>query len=994
MKSFNTLVAGIFLWLLPAGASGQILPFHFYTTKDGLLSNRITGVSQDPSGYLWVATFEGLSVFDGQTFRNFTSSEGLSTSVVWCVEASSASPGTIWLGPDEGGLTRFRDGKFTTMHLSASRDMDVLNSIDEDPDGTIWCVTGGSVNVVRGDSVTSVLVSTPKLGFSNIIHSSDGTHWVARDHTLFEFTREGRQSDSVVFDIAPDVVVSSLFADADTTLWACTSDGTIFHLRHRTIVGTRHLLDGDGISSCLVDRQGNLWLGRTRGISKVARNTFETDPIQNLGPSNGLPVDLMLPLLVDHEGDIWGSTWNHGLFKLADQKLLFFPAPPGETVHSLVMDSTDHGWLLLDRSIMQVWNDASGWHSAAHSLPYVDPKLGAQYMIRSGDTIAVSYLSRQVSLHRIVRHASGASELRFAGWCKTLLTLPGLGNFPIAADSLGRVWYSLESEYVALLDFRTSSVVKMLKHPDDMPFSGIRAITVDRERNLWFGGFENGLAVLPHGDWAHEKLRVFTKNDGLPDDKIRSLFADDSMNLWIGTRHGGLSVYRNGRFRTLTEREGLLSNTIWSIVQTKDRDIWLGTSLGVMSLNPERPEELSTLDETRGYECVRCEVDRHDRIWVMAIEGIFICDDRTRHWTAPPPPVFVSRVSVNGNEVGVHTRGEFSHDQNNVAIEYIGISLRDEGSVRYQYMLEGVDQTWSNVTAQRQVTYAALNPGTYTFRVEAFNGQRMKSASPASYTFTIAPPYWRRWWFIMTANGVVLGAIALTAIRRVRTFRRERRMQQEFSRRLLSSQEEERKRIAAELHDSIGQDLTLIKNHSVLGLNNLPTGSPAAAHLQEIDAISSQTMQDVRRISHNLRPYQIDRLGITRAIRALVDGFAESSGIRCAADLDPIDGLLGSNGEISVYRIMQEVFSNIGRHSRATSVEVRVRKEEGGTISIEIADDGRGMPASEGAARGEHAGLGLESIAERVQLLGGAHTISSGPGSGTRFIIRVPYGQT
>lgn len=984
-------MTGLTLVLFPTYAAGQILPFHFYTTKDGLLSNRVTGISQDPSGYLWVSTFEGLSVFDGQTFRNFTATESLSTSVVWSVCASAAAPGTIWLGTDEGGLTRYRDGAFSTLHLSDSLRRDVITSINEDPDGTLWCVTNASLDIVRGNSVTSVILRTPSANFSNIVRTPDGAHWLAIDRTLYSFSPQGRQTGAMVLPAGDSAALDNLFADADTTLWACGTDGSMFHCRGGGILGSRRVVSRDALIACLDDRQGTLWIGTASALLKITKSRFDTDPFQRLSSSSGMPVDMVSPVLMDREGDLWGATWNHGLFNLSEQSTVLIPAPPGAILRSLVIDASDHGWLLLDRSIVEIWSDASGWRSVTHSLTSAGANPSAQFLIPSGEEMVVSYQDGRIGRYRIVPHPPEASEFRLVGWFRKAAGLPGPGRFPVAVDSLGRIWYSLESDYAALVDLRNGTVDKVLHQPEDMPFSGIRAMAVDRRGNLWIGGFDHGLGMLPRGDWSHESIRVFTKKDGLPDEGIRTLLADDDLNLWIGTRRGGLAVYRDGRFTTFTQRNGLLSNTIWSVRQTKDKRLWLGTSLGLMWINPARPGEMSVINETRGYECERCEIDGRGRVWAMTSEGVFVCDYLRRSPIATPPPAYISRISVNGSVVDMGTRHGFPHDENNFTIEYIGISLRNEGDVRYHYLLEGTDRDWSPLTNQRQVTYATLSPGTYTILVEAFNADGVKSAAPASYTFTVGLPYWRRWWFIMLSNAAVLGAIAYAATRRVRILRKERRLQQEFSRRLLSSQEDERKRIAAELHDSIGQDLTLIKNHSVLALNTIAENSDARAHLQEIDSISSETMRAVRRISHNLRPYQIDRLGITRALRSLIEGFAQSSPSACTVDIDPIDGLLGSNGEINVYRIAQEILTNVARHAKATSVDVRIRREENASILLLFTDNGQGLPDGAGARGSRQPGLGLESIAERVQILGGTYTISSTPQLGTRIQIRIPY---
>jgi signal transduction histidine kinase len=220
--------------------------------------------------------------------------------------------------------------------------------------------------------------------------------------------------------------------------------------------------------------------------------------------------------------------------------------------------------------------------------------------------------------------------------------------------------------------------------------------------------------------------------------------------------------------------------------------------------------------------------------------------------------------------------------------------------------------------------------------------------------------------------------------------RREREAQEQFARELIDSQERERQRIAAELHDSVGQNLLIIKNRAELALGGCEPGSPAAAELESIAEVSAQTIEEVREISFNLRPYQLDRLGLTKAIGSMVRRLKESFNIDIEPDVAPIDGLLPKDAEIALYRIVQEGMNNIVKHAGAARVMLRIERTDG-AIVLRIQDNGRGFspePGPHSVADGQ--GFGLRSIAERVRLLGGTHSLKSIPGEGTLLSCIVP----
>ena len=263
------------------------------------------------------------------------------------------------------------------------------------------------------------------------------------------------------------------------------------------------------------------------------------------------------------------------------------------------------------------------------------------------------------------------------------------------------------------------------------------------------------------------------------------------------------------------------------------------------------------------------------------------------------------------------------------------------------------------------------------------------------------PYWWQTSWFRW--GSVVLGIAVVGFVFRARIsqLKRRRARQDAFARRLIESQEAERKRIAGELHDGIGQTLLVIRNRALLGLRDgggeesrgdSGGGSGSASRLlrqmNEISDAAGEGIEEVRKVAYGLRPYQLDRLGLKRALEAVIEQAAAASGVPIAATIGEVDGAFAKDDEINVYRIVQEGVSNLVHHARARSGRVlaAVRPRE---VEITIEDDGAGFDPGALAAAGG-GGLGLSGITERARILGGKSVIRSSPGQGTTVTVLLP----
>jgi signal transduction histidine kinase len=208
-----------------------------------------------------------------------------------------------------------------------------------------------------------------------------------------------------------------------------------------------------------------------------------------------------------------------------------------------------------------------------------------------------------------------------------------------------------------------------------------------------------------------------------------------------------------------------------------------------------------------------------------------------------------------------------------------------------------------------------------------------------------------------------------------------------FARSLMDTMEADRKRIASELHDSLGQELLIIKNQALLALDDLKLKANVRERLEEISQTASHAIEEIREIAYDLRPYQIDRLGLTKALESLVKRVAKTAPMTLTADIDPIDHVVPEDVEIHVYRIIQECINNIVKHSNATQARIALKRWHE-RINIDVEDNGTGFTSSPRGSAGER-GLGLQGIAERTRLIGGAMRIESNPGNGTRILITI-----
>jgi len=244
------------------------------------------------------------------------------------------------------------------------------------------------------------------------------------------------------------------------------------------------------------------------------------------------------------------------------------------------------------------------------------------------------------------------------------------------------------------------------------------------------------------------------------------------------------------------------------------------------------------------------------------------------------------------------------------------------------------------------------------------------------------------------ARGEITGIVGvsrdITAHKQMEETLRENLVHQTVARQLIDSQEQERQRIAGELHDDLGQNLLIVKNQLLLALRAATTSRDPRKDIELALGLVSQSLQDVRNISHNLRPHQLDELGLEKCLEAMLRRLSESSGLPIHSTIHPLDPPLPADGGINLFRIAQESLSNVLKHARASQAWVALAREDGSVV-LRVSDDGDGFHPQAYLGGGlQNEGFGLKVMSERARMLGGSLEVDSEPGNGTTLTVTLP----
>lgn len=553
---------------------------------------------------------------------------------------------------------------------------------------------------------------------------------------------------------------------------------------------------------------------------------------------------------------------------------------------------------------------------------------------------------------------------------------------------------------------------KVWRTGDGLINERINFVTGDSQGAVWVCT-NAGLSRFKGGSFTN-----FTTESGLSNVSVRVIYEDVNGTLWMGTYGGGLNRFKDGGFTHYGTRDGLFEDTVSQILEDDRGNLWMSGNKGIWRVSRKelndfaegRVKAISSIsygvnDGMANRECngggqPAGWKTRNGDLWFPTVKGPVVVDPGKITANTLPPPVVIEQALIDKSAIDLRQNVDIPPNKGYLEFTYTGLSFSAPEKMRFKYQLVGYDSAWVDAGTRRVAYYTNVPPGRYTLRVIACNEENVWNETGAAFSFYLRPHYYQAWWFYAVTALSLTGLIGLAFQVRLHRLRREHAAQQafsqrlieaqeEFSRQLLASQEKERQRIAAELHDSLGQSLLIIKNRVDLVKSDIHERETVEDQLNEVAHSAAAAIEECREIAYNLRPYQISRFGLSKTLYGIFMRINEVMDINATAEIDDIDNLLTDEAQINVYRIVQECVNNIIKHSQATEALLAIKRGER-EITLLIEDNGRGfVPKDAGTVHNQAGGFGLINIVERVRMLKGTYEINSDIGSGTSLRIKL-----
>ena len=995
-------------------ARAEQLPTRIYTTANGLPRDSVFHIKQDSRGFLWVFTGEGLTRFDGYTFRNYTTDEGLADRRVNDLLETRA--GGYWIATD-GGLCRFNPTEeskaaqmFTTFNPHDDK-ATTFNVLVEDDQGVIWCGTSeGLYKVEVSPEGNAQFHFVPLENYSeqrnviSVLRDHMGRLWCGTDGgLLYRLSSDGQVDHYTHPQGESKAQISSLLEDREGNIWAGTRVGLQGELlrvgatsnQSQAIAvqtyGTKEVLEAGWINSLFQTRDGKLWAARTTGLYLVLPSSdSHTLNFQHYDARNGL-CNSLGDVTEDREGNLWLAS-DCGLQKFARNGFTGYgPADGLGQTHvnsifedrdgALVVISYVDGVIRTKRIINRF--DGARFQSVEPNLPATIHFPGWGWSQNITQDHLGEWWVPCYCLYRF-RKVEHLEELARAH-PQFMRTIGDDSDppevFRLYEDSRGDVWISTTVKHNSLLRWEraTNTVHDHTAETGVAPRTDFIFFREDSAGNIWIGTTKGELLRYRNG-----RFRRFTSDDGVPPGWIIWLYLDHAGRLWIGSQLGGLNRIEDPAAEVLSIRkyttlDGLSSNNIRSITEDAWGRIYAGTGHGVDRLDLETGavKHFTVADGLPKGVIEHAYRDRHGALWFGSLYGLSrLVPEKEESRT--PPSIYITGLRIEGvarrlSELGETNLPQFDlpANQTQVSVDFVGLGASVGEELRYQYLLEGANREWSAPTTERTINYATLAPGRYRFQVRAINADGRASRIPASFAFIIAAPVWMRWWFwTLIALTVGLGVYVLYRYR--------------VSRILFVANM--RIRIATDLHDDIGANLTKIAILSEVARQQRgDSNGKTDSSLSSIARISRDSVSSMSDIVWAINPQRDSLRDLVRRMRRHAEDIFTTRDIPLEFRApDAYEHLkLGLGVRRDVFLIFKEAVNNVARHSGCSRVEIDFRAH-GQELFLQISDNGAGFdPALEGE------GQGLMSMRRRAHTLNGTLEIESRDGGGTTIRLQV-----
>lgn len=961
----------ILLPLFCLGQSAQQLNFQNSLTDQGIINSTVYHSLQDAQGFIWFATESGVLRFDGTEYKHFTVDDGLSDNEVLKIHADSKN--RIWFLTLSGKLSYYLNGKIYNAGndelIRKTSTNSAFTSFYEDRQHNLWFLALDNIciKISPKNKVT-------QLNLGNTLKGRECFFYEDGHNGLMIVSRTG------FYRIVGNklMLVNYPYTFYKTKCYTYTPSGGMVFLAaegivymqgalQRLMIPARYLPANDQLSYLFLDKRDNLWVN-TLGTGTYMFANFSKKPKTY---KQYLPGSIITGALHDNEDNLWFTTIGEGTYMLPANylKVVSLTTAQGlssNKIYSVTKDSDNNIWLGLDKGLINV----------------IKP-----------NGIEILDANYEKDIYNRVNQIMEDKARNI--WCATDKgTILFLKNKNYKKEViLSSVGYDYPAKIVGqaadkdILFVYSSGIQKIKKesiiqeHYQSEPLPNLprgRTFThfLDQEDStLWFAN------VRGLHSYKNNQITSYARQDTLLTQRITHIAQTPDKLLVLATHGYGIILFKNGKIiRRITRQSGLPDN-ICKKVFVKDSIIWVATNNGICRINyksRQKPELLTVSDGIISNEINDIYVDA-EKIYIATPLGLSILNNNLKRIKSKPPMVQISQVSTKNKTLNFNHKVTLPYDNNQLFIKFVAITFQDPKNITYEYRLQGDKAGWIK-TKNNYVDFFSLSTGDHVFEVRA-RKVNSKWSQIASFRFTITPPYWQTWWFIGLALWF-LTLLIVVLVRYVTAFQYRQQL-----RRMETEQQlqQERERIARDLHDNVGSQLAYIINSlDDTPVTNEVLTSSKTNHLREF---TKQTINQLRETIWAIRQENISIGELVTKVQKLIWQLTRYKSdfkheIKVAGDqnikLSPLQAL-------NLYRIVQEAVNNVFNHSLADTIKITFNVNAPKSLDITIADNGIGFDTT--TTRLDS--YGLLNMQERANEIPAQFSIISAQGKGTRIKLKV-----
>ncbi len=1025
---------------------GAAIRFQRLSIEEGLSQSVVIAIAQDRTGFLWLGTADGLNRYDGYGFTVYRPNpkDPNSLSDSWITALLADPDGSLWIGTGQGGLNRYdpKTGKFTRYQNDqkdqSSLTSGTVNAIYRDQESNLWVGTTSGLN--RFNASTST--------FTHFVHSDSSPSSISHDTvtTIYQDSAGrlwfGTNKGLNLYDPANETfshytstssdpstlshnTIAGVVEDRQGDLWVGTKKGlnrfdpaTGRFTRYRNDSAQINSLISESINSLLLDSNGMLWIATNAGLDRYDPAASQFRHYRN-NPlvANSLSVDVVFSAFEDREGVLWFGTWGGGVNKYdpAQNQFAFYRNEPGNSnslrnggVFPIFSDQDGTTWIGVYNNGLERFNPLTGKFTHFANDPQNPDSLGSQSVwsiLR--DRQGILWLGTSNGLDRFSESTGKFIHHRHDEADPNSIS-DGL-ILALYEDHEGNLWVGSQSG-LDRYDARSGSFIHYSNadNKDSKTPQNVSHISEDSLGNLWISTSRAGLySFNPHSTGFQHFVHDVEDENSITSNMGLWTYPDAQNNIWIATAGGGLNKYNpaSGTFTLYTDQQGLANNFVYCILPDDQGSLWMGTNHGLSKFDPTKQtfQNYNTEDglqsnETNSNACARAADGSLYFGGLAGFNHFFPAQVRASSYQ---PPVVITALTREGKALPVGAVPESLRDltlkwpQNAFEFEFTSLSFSQPQRAQFAYMLDGFDADWNMLGFQRDGRYTNLPGGDFVLRLRTSNGDGAWTESTQPVHISVVPPFWQAWWFIsLSALVIVAGVFGAYQLRVQAVEAQKNELERQVKERTLEIERlfeqtkelaiiEERNRLARELHDSAKQKafaaLAQLGTASGLIQHNV---SAARTHIGEAENLVYDVIQELTFLIQEMYPLALQEKGLAAVLREYVFEWENRTDIRAIVEIKD-NRRLPLQAEQALYRISQEALANVARHSRASQVQIRVTYEEE-QVTLLVSDNGQGFDQSQ-----KPKGIGLRSIQERAESVGGTATIESAPGQGTRVVAAI-----